>query len=432
MKTIVCRECNTAQTTLQGENYLFYCTNCGAKIQPLDISFVNHSKTEKLPPRAQLTSNYFSSRTFEKSSDNRKIALALSIISLVLIASLVTGWSVYVYLIKTALSCPKVVCPTSNQLSAIFTANEKLRFGSNGTGEGQFSGAPLVAVTSFGSEKLLYVADSPNGRIQVLDEKGVFKKQIQLNSKEEIKGIEVAYSNYLYVLQGDKILQLDIVAGKLELEGEVGTNSAGVPVYNSSGKEIGKSTTSAPYRIICVGKDSSLYAIDAQNFLVRFDEHYKRTARDKIQITESSNVLARDLAVDESGVIFVLQGNDLLKFAPNGKRLHLFSPQLYSITSAARAIDVDNNGRLYIAEEHNSAKNSNARSLSPIPPLRASSVTVFDTHGRYLGAFGNEDSVINNFAVIEVDRHNVLFISRTSPDGKLQIVKYETPNEWDY
>ena len=372
----------------------------------------------------QRQSTAFIAQPEKRSSLKKAGVLALSAIGLVLIASLVTGIGVYLFSIKISQStnvAQETQPPNSEQTPIAskqspiaFPAKEILRFGSRGTSEGQFSNPPIVGLGN-GDQKILYAADQFNGRIYIFDWNGTLKKQFQLESKEEIRGLEFS-THFVYVLQGGKILQFSAkISGEFELKGEIGKKSAGVPVFDTTGKLIGKSTSASAYSRICVGKNGLLYAIDEQNYIVRFAEDQR--VKDKIQIDSSSDEPGIDLAVDESGVIYALIGDEITKIAQNGKRLLFACLECNSMP--IQEIEVDESGLLYMISNKRFMERRGAS---------FSSIAVVNTHGKYLGEFGLESgSLIGGFSTVRDTQNTQVFISRSVGD-KIQIVRYEIQN----
>lgn len=190
--------------------------------------------------------------------------------------------------------------------------NFLLKFGTSGSGDGQFNQPVSIAIDSVGN---LYVADTGNNRVQKFDSNGNFLLKFgtpgngngQFNGAE---GVAIDSGNNVYVL--------DQWNGRVQKFSSTGTY---ITQFGSWGSADGQFDQP---EAVTVDQDDVVYVTDEGNQRIQiFDSNgvYLRKF-----YTTSLAIYLEDLAVDKNGYIYVLSEFDdhVVKFDSNGNYIMHF------------------------------------------------------------------------------------------------------------
>jgi uncharacterized protein (TIGR03663 family) len=291
-------------------------------------------------------------------------------------------------------------------LEAYAQGHEEIRavaaLGNAGTGEGQMSSPRAVAV---GPDGLLYVADSGNNRVQVLDEAGNFVRAWGSAGSgpgqfQEPWGIAVSGDGRVYVAdtwnhrvqvfdsQGNYLFgwgqfadtqgQADGQPGAfwgprdlaLDADGNVyvaDTGNKRIQEFTADGEFLGQwgGAGATPGRFdeptgVAVGPDGSIYVADTWNRRVqKFAADMQPAGEWSIDSWESESVVNKPyLRVDGQGHVYVgdPQGYRVLVFDSQGQYLMNFGQYGFDMASFALPLGMafDGAGNLYVVDSDNS------------------------------------------------------------------------------
>jgi uncharacterized protein (TIGR03663 family) len=275
-------------------------------------------------------------------------------------------------------------------------------FGNTGSGEGQFAAPRAIAA---GPDGLLYVADSGNNRIQVLDAEGNFVRAwgspgSEASQFQEPWGIAVSDAGRVYVsdtwnhriqvfdLEGDFLFgwgQFMDTRGEPDGESEVfwgprdlALDAEGnVYVADTGNKRIQKFTADGEFLAqwggggvipgrfeeptgLTVDPEGNIYVADTWNRRVqKFSPALEPLAEWPIESWESESVVNKPyLAADERGHVYVgdPEGYRILVFNDQGDFLMSFGQYGFDTASFALPLDLafDAGGNLYVVDSNNS------------------------------------------------------------------------------
>jgi streptogramin lyase len=272
--------------------------------------------------------------------------------------------------------------PSKNGASPNSFANVAREFGSEGVGAGRFKDTRSVAVDGEGR---IYTAEYIGGRVQVFDPQGRFLTQWMVDQKRPLMSMAADRKGIVYIVQGGSILRYEGATG--QPAGEVESRGPG---FNRN------------YADVFVALDGSLYAIAANYFLVHIgtDNKIKRVIDAREKTGEHLNF--DSLAVSGTGHIYALDRSEesVFIFGPDGRYINRFGGdgdqpgQLRSPDDIA----IDGQGRVYVCDV-------------------GRAVQVFDTGGRYLDSFANNEVIFG----LAINDQNEIFASQRN---RYKIVKY--------
>jgi DNA-binding beta-propeller fold protein YncE/DNA-directed RNA polymerase subunit RPC12/RpoP len=258
------------------------------------------------------------------------------------------------------------VTPTATEYPPI---NIALRFGSEGSGAGQFDDPRYIVLDR---DNNIFIADYADGRIQKFDPSGKFLQLINVepdrNQNTIIRDIATNYSGSLFIVRGGDIL-----------------------VYNTADEKLLRTIPGKfpdlSYDMLTIDPANNLYAIsEGADFadLIKLDPEgkqiWKKSNFLEGVIKKNSSAEVDLIAVDGLGNILILNGFDyeIYKFDTQGNFVDRFGskgnkPQQFSNPTA---MTVDGSGKVFLADSGNWY-----------------TLKVFDTGGTFLGAFSWPDDL---------------------------------------
>ena len=359
---------------------LFHCPTCGAGLPIPETATIRCSycgSSVVVPPELRPQSSIeepeapqpvviqFSSSTMEADGPQKKSGLGLFLGCIILsavIGSLVVGIlaaagvfvttrsvSEAIDTVITVQSQPPVVIPTIVETptriptsTPVELANLALKFGSEGTGPGQFQDARHIAVDPEGN---IFVADYDTGRLQKFDPTGKFLQLINVESNQNayaiIMDMATDYAGHLYIIRVPDILSYNTP----DLS-PANTIPGQFPEIN--------------YRFLAVDPANLLYSISDG---VQFTDLIKMDGSGKVIYTvqgviynldQRANPSVDDVAVDGLGASYIVNNIDarVYKYDANGKYVDRFGvkgDEPGQLDNPDRIV-VDPKGRLVIAD----------------------------------------------------------------------------------
>ncbi len=265
-------------------------------------------------------------------------------------------------------------------------ATPPLKFGSRGTGPGEFTNARAIAVDGSGN---IYVADYNDGRIQKFDPQGKFVSLLSVGQEIDILSLAAGRDGKLYV-----------------------PFNGNITIYDADGnvqKVIKGDQVSHSYTHVALGSDGTLYAFTAESSMVHFDKNYRDVLEVKDVFTSVTNLgdTRPFFAVDGLGNMYALGSDNalVLKYSPTGKYIDQFGgraggaqPENGKFTDPS-GIAVDGSGRIYVSDDF-------------------SNLQIFDSSGTYL-----ESINVSGYGVA-VDEQNKVYV--TTGD-QVEVFQVQTP-----
>ena len=262
-------------------------------------------------------------------------------------------------------------------------ASPVLSFGEEGTGAGMLNDPRSVGLDRSGN---IYVGDYSDGRIQIFDAQGNFLKLINVGTDNYIASLAVAPDGTFYACYSGEIHHFD-ASGQEQ----------GILTYDNMPDMGGY------FENIALGADSSLYAVDINESIVRFgpDGKINLTIPDVFSSVTDHSELNMIVAVDGLGNIYVLGtfNNLVLKYSPDGKYLDQFGGETQHPAEgvdpgrfqAPDTIAVDGYRRIYVSDVWG--------------------VQIFDSNGQYLNFFDVEGAAFG----MAFDLDNNLYLASNTP-----------------
>jgi streptogramin lyase/predicted RNA-binding Zn-ribbon protein involved in translation (DUF1610 family) len=299
------------------------------------------------------------------------------------------------------LATPQPISTAAREPSAVPTtglARKAMTIGSAGTGPGLFNRATNVAVDQAGS---IYVGDRQGGRVQVFDPTGKFVAQWSVgDSKAILSSLVADRKGRVYATVDGRIEIHDAASGKL------------VSTYKYPGGDNFDSIALAPDgRLAAMWYQEHPGTLDSregvQGDLVQFDPQGKVTRVISDVVSAQTDGPERELrwAVDGTGYLYALSRYSyaVFKFTPEGKFINRFGsrgsepPQPDQFSIGVSSIAVDNQGRVFVDDEHR--------------------ILVFSSEGRYLATFEVDGSVYG----MAIDDKNGLWLAESDQVSKFEV-----------
>ncbi len=259
-------------------------------------------------------------------------------------------------------------------------ANVAFTFGEEGTGAGYFDDARHIGVDGQGN---IYVGEYGNSRIQVFDPEGNFISLFIVEGDSYLTGMTVDRQGIVYVVYGSEVLRYEGATGQflglLEYAGGWGFDD------------------------VVATADGGLVAAwyKSHDNIIRFDTqgNVLFTIEDAISGQSGDSELNMKVAVDGLGNIYALGtfNEAVFKYSPEGQFLNRFGGEGSEPGQfrAARAIAVDGQGRVYVAD--------------------IKGIQVFDSEGRYLNLIKVDGPAFG----IAFNDQNEIFVA-----AKDKVIKY--------
>ncbi len=250
------------------------------------------------------------------------------------------------------------------------------KFGSFGSGDGQFKSAEAIAINTSG---YVYIADTNNYRVQIFTEDGVYLNQFGSYGPEPgnfyfISGLAVQSDGDIFVA--------DATNHRIQKFSSDGTYQG---VFAGSGT--GDGLVYYPYGI-CVDDNDKIYVSDAYRHDVQvFTSGESFELKFGAEGKEEGNFSSpRGLAVNSTGEIFVIEQDDgvlirIQVFSTTGTFLHLFGQSwpLFDQFIEPFGLGINGSGATYVADSGNNR------------------ILIFSPEGGYISSFGSEGSNLGEF-----------------------------------
>lgn len=263
-------------------------------------------------------------------------------------------------------------------------ATEVAKFGGKGIGPGQFKDNRSITVDAEGN---IYSGDyTESGKIQVLDQQGNFKRQIEIDPDRALKDIVIDRAGNLFILLGAEVHRFEA----------------------ATGKSLGKITATWP-NDLAVGLDGLIYGVTSDGDIFAMTPDGKETKRFK-KVVEQANLkryMLEGLTLDGQGNMYVIErmGCYVLKFDREGKFQNRFGgctvpgePQTKGMfMTSPREIVVDNKGRILASD--------------------VGTIYVFNPDGGYIDQFKSSQS----FGMFITDKNELWVAARP------HVLKYQLP-----
>jgi RNA polymerase sigma factor (sigma-70 family) len=314
--------------------------------------------------------------------------------------------------------------------------NPLMKWGSEGSGDGQFNYPHGIAIDSDGN---IYVVDSNNHRIQKFDSEGNFLMKWGTQGPDDGQfgwsyGITIDSSGNIYVISGYSRIQKFDSQGKFLMKwGSEGAgdgqfswfygiavdNSGNIYVADTGNNRIQKFDSNGnflmkwgsegsgdgqfkwPYGIV-VDSSGNVYVTDQQNSRIqKFDLNGKFLAKwGVLGFGDGQFNYADGIAVDGSGKVYVADANNhrIQKFDPDGKLLMKLGTEGITdgqLQSPSR-VAIDSFGNVYVTEEISHR------------------IQKFDSKGNFLlkwGTYGSGDGQFNKPVSVAIDSVGNVYVA---------------------
>lgn len=257
-------------------------------------------------------------------------------------------------------------------------------FGTEGTGEGQFTDIRSVTVDSEGR---IYVGEYIDANVKVFTSEGEYLRQWSLDSDTPLVSLAADGSGNIYAIYGSQIHQLDAETGQTDGAFQV--------------------TFDRGFEDVAIGPNDSVITSWLRggqgNQIIWFTPQGVVMQTMNVNVDEDgSPELDASVAVDPSGNVYMLAGfaDLVLKFSPEREFISVFgSPgDGEGQFQAVHDIAVDELGRVFVSD--------------------FKGVQVFDAEGQYLGLIDVEGPA---FGMGFTPNNHLLVAART------QVIEYELP-----
>ena len=230
---------------------------------------------------------------------------------------------------------------------------EALSIGGEGTGRGRFTDARHVGVDGDGN---IYAADYGGGRVQVFDASGEFVTQWEIEGDSVyLTGMAVAEDGTLYLVYGSELYHVD---------GQTGETLEQLDWADGWGFEDAVALPDGGVAATWYKNRDDLIIFDADGQVVT-------DVQEAISSITGESAVTMKLALDNDGNLLVLNTDSemVFKFSPDGEYLNSFGGDGdgQGQFRTAGDIAVDNTGLIYVSD--------------------IGGVQVFDSSGRYVSKF---------------------------------------------